>query len=170
MRTFLARHRDSITGTLSGLDRIVFRGVLRQLSHSDGLFAYLTYKRVLLRDFKHFVEHLTKTIKDASLGAAEKLGRPVIHLNSSRDRKEDLARAILAKDPVDQGLVCVLKCVEPCQSFDLHRSRSSKRLELRSTLRKCLHLYHYYLHPCILVSASCTCDCRPGCPSSRRSF
>jgi hypothetical protein len=41
----------------------------------------------------------------------------------------------------------VLTAVEPCVSFDIHRSREKKKLELVSRHRKCLHLYHYYQHP-----------------------
>ena len=45
------------------------------------------------------------------------------------------------------GLICVLTCVEPCVSFDIHRNRETKHLELVTRLRKCLHVYHYFIHP-----------------------
>jgi len=45
------------------------------------------------------------------------------------------------------GLVCVLKAVEPCWSFEIHRNRAAKKLELRSRQRRCLHLYPYMIHP-----------------------
>jgi hypothetical protein len=84
---------------------------------------------------------------EASLVAASKLGRPVRYLVSGATRKEEVARGILAEDPVESGLICVLKCVEPCMSFEVHRNRERKKLELRSKRRKCLHLYHYFLDP-----------------------
>jgi hypothetical protein len=58
-----------------------------------------------------------------------------------------VARVIASRDGIDAGLICVLSCVEPCLSFEVHRNHSSKQLELHSRQRKCLHLYHYYLHP-----------------------
>ncbi len=147
MQSFLARHRDRITGVLSGFDRVVFRGGLRQLSYCDGLSAFLAYKGVLLRDFGDWAAGLTSRVVQQSEAVAEKLQRPFRYLQSSRARKEDVARAILEREPVDEGLICVLKCVEPCQSFEIHRSRERRKLELRSVTRKCAHLYHYFLHP-----------------------
>jgi hypothetical protein len=54
---------------------------------------------------------------------------------------------LLAEHPVDEGLICVLSAVEPCMSFEYHRSadRAERGLKLRP--RKCLHLYKYWLHP-----------------------
>ncbi len=33
-------------------------------------------------------------------------------------------------------------------TFEVHRNRAAKKLELRAKWGKCLHLYHYYLDPC----------------------
>lgn len=143
MQRFITRHAEKITGVLSGFDRVVFRGILRQLSHVEGLSAYLHYKRVLLRDFATFVEAATERLKVGCLGVAEQLGRPYQYLASSAHRKEDLAREILAEDPVESGLICVFGAVEPCRTFSIYKNRERKRLELRSKSGKCLHLYHY---------------------------
>jgi hypothetical protein len=43
--------------------------------------------------------------------------------------------------------VCILTCVEPCWSFQVYRSRETKRLELQLYRRKCLFIYHYLVHP-----------------------
>jgi hypothetical protein len=37
--------------------------------------------------------------------------------------------------------------VEPCGSFEIHRNREKKKLELEPRYRKCLFLYHYWMHP-----------------------
>jgi hypothetical protein len=37
--------------------------------------------------------------------------------------------------------------VEPCWSFEIHRSAAAKQLQLRSRQRRCLHVYHYLIHP-----------------------
>ena len=36
MHEFIAKHQDKIAGTLSGFDRLVFRGHLRSIGHSAG--------------------------------------------------------------------------------------------------------------------------------------
>jgi hypothetical protein len=62
-------------------------------------------------------------------------------------RKDELAREMAARDQLADGLICVLTCVEPCQTFEIHRHRELKRLQIRSHRSKCLHLYHYFFHP-----------------------
>ena len=44
MQEFIAKHRDQIRGTLSGFDRLVFRGTLRAIRYAEGMKAYLIRK------------------------------------------------------------------------------------------------------------------------------
>jgi hypothetical protein len=147
MHEFIAKHQDKITGTLSGFDRVVFRGTLRSIAHDEGMKRYLWANQVLLKDFGAHVEKVSRRLKEASLAEAEATGRPVKYLASSQVSKEEIARAIAAREGIREGLVCVLSCVEPCWSFEIHRDREKKRLELERRYRKCLFLYHYWMHP-----------------------
>lgn len=147
MNEFIARYTDKITGTLSGFDRLVFRGTLRLVNFVEGMWHYLHANDVLLKDFKSHVETVTERIKIASTAEAERLGRPVRYLNSSTIDKNDLARQIAKEDSIEQGLVCVLSCVEPCRTYEIHRNAASKHLELRLCSRKCMFLYHYWIDP-----------------------
>jgi hypothetical protein len=108
---------------------------------------YLWTNQVLLKDFGAHVEQVSRRLKEASLAEAEALGRPVQYLHSSQIDKEKLARDLAAKEGIHSGLVCVLSCVEPCGSFEIHRNSESKKLELQPRYRKCLFLYHYRIHP-----------------------
>ena len=130
MHEFIAKHRDKIAGTLSGFDRLVLRGTLRSITFADGLRHYLHANDVLLKDFGSHVKRVSLKVKKASEKEATDLGRPVKYLNSSQVSKEEIAREILARDRVSEGLICVLKCVEPCWSFDVHRNRQTRKLEL----------------------------------------
>jgi hypothetical protein len=145
MHEFIARHEDKTTSTLSGFDRLVFRGTLRSIAHEEGMERYLWANQVLLKDFGSHVERVSRQLKEACRAKAEALGRPVKYLASSRVSKEELARGIAAQDGIRDGLVCVLRCVEPCWSFEIHRNREIKKLELEPRYRKCL--YHYWMHP-----------------------
>jgi hypothetical protein len=40
MHEFIAKHQDKIAGTLSGFDRLVFRGHLRSIGHPQGMMSY----------------------------------------------------------------------------------------------------------------------------------
>lgn len=147
MRDFLARHASKITGVLSGFDRIVFRGYLRSISYAKGFETFLVCQGVLLKDFSRYVRETSERLKRASVATAERQRRPTKYINSSGVSKENEARRILKKDPVEDGLICVLSCVEPCLTYEIHKSRERKRLELRRSVRKCTHLYHYFLDP-----------------------
>ena len=46
---------------------------------------------------------------------------------------------------INEGLVAVLQCVEPCWTFDV-KSRNGG-LNVQGERGKCSPLYHYYLHP-----------------------
>jgi hypothetical protein len=147
MQEFIAKHQEKIAGTLSGFDRLVFRGHLRSIGHPQGMMSYLWTNQVYLKNFGDHVEMVTKRLKEASLAEAKACGRPMEYLNSSQIDKETIARDILAQDNVRSGLVCVLSCLEPCLTFAIHRNRLTKKLELKLSPGKCLFLYHYQIHP-----------------------
>lgn len=147
MNSFIQKHEKDVMGSLSGFDRLVFRGTLRRLSFAEGMSMYLSHAKVLFKDFAKHVLDVTTRIKRASLSLAERTLRPVKYLHSSQIHKEDLAREIAARDNISEGLICALTCVEPCQSFEIHRNREAKILELQPRFRKCLHIYHYFFHP-----------------------
>ena len=147
METFLSKHAEDVTGTLSGFDRLVFRGTLRRLVYVEGMMSFLYSISVLLKDFGQYALGITKRLKEATLQTANLTSRPVIYLSSSTTKKEDVARQIARDDSVREGLVCILTSVEPCSSFDIFRNRETKRLELVTRHRKCLHIYHYLMHP-----------------------
>ena len=147
MEAFLNKHAGAVIGTLSGFDRLVFRGTLRMLAHHLGALKYLWAVQVLLKDFGAHAEALTQRLRQASEALARQTSRPICYLPSSGTNKEQVAREIAKADGVEQGLICILEVVEPCVSYEIVRDRKTKRLHLAPRHRKCLHLYHYQLHP-----------------------
>ena len=147
MDAFLRVFAGFVWGVLHGFDRLVFRGHLRQSTTVQGMARFLHTSRVLYKDFKDYVQHKTSQLIEASLEGATRQKRPVIYLTSSKISKEDEAAKIAARDGIRDGLICVFKCLEPCWTFDIHRNRARKELELQGKMSKCLFLYHYYQHP-----------------------
>ena len=147
MDKFIARYRSVVTGVLSGFDRLVFRGSLLPLVRDGGMFFFLERAGIRLLDFKSFVLGTSERVKATAFAEASRLSRPVRYLESSATDKEQLARQLLAEQPIDRGLICVLTAVEPCMSFEYHRSPNRDERGLRLRPRKCLHLYKYFLHP-----------------------
>jgi hypothetical protein len=147
MDRFAQQHASSVMGLISGWDRMRFRGTLRMLAHVIGMGRFLSYTRRLLKDFGPFALESSRLVRAESLAAAEAAGRPVAHLPSSSINKEERARQIAAEDNIQQGLICVLTAVEPCGSYDIRSNKQAGKLELVPALRKCQHLYHYFIHP-----------------------
>jgi hypothetical protein len=144
---FLQRHASDVIGVLRGFDRIVFRGTIRAITFPEGLKGFLWNRQVLLREFGDYSKAVTDQLKAASLAEAERLGRHVEFLQSPKTDKEAVARRIAARDGIDSGLICVLKSQEPSASFEIFRNRKAKRLELKSRIRPCQALYHYFVDP-----------------------
>ena len=147
MQKFIAKFGSLIQGVISGADRLVFRGTLRSIQYGFGMMGYLWHKQVPLTAFGKHAEQVTKQIKEASLAEARRLQRPVQYLNSSKIDKKTLAEQIAMRDGIEKGLICVLSCVEPCLSFEVGPNAERQKLELKYRWRKCLFLYHYWMHP-----------------------
>jgi DNA-binding HxlR family transcriptional regulator len=144
---FFDRFGSQISGVLCGFDRLRLRGTLRYLFQPTVMEAYLNACRILIKDFGAFAQKITDRVKAAAYQAAELAGRPVLYLNSSQRSKEDIAREVARRDGVSKGLIAVLSAVEPCQSYSVRGDRESKRIHLVLEQRKCLFLYHYFVHP-----------------------
>lgn len=145
MERFLKQHSSRIAGVVTGFDRLVFRGTWRSVSYLDGMDRFLASQRVLYKDFTTFAQRLTARVRAHAEALAGDTGRPLQYLPSSSTSKEDLARTIATRDGVTEGLICILACVEPCQSFSVRGDRQTHRLRLVSEERKCTHFYFYFL-------------------------
>lgn len=147
MERFVARHQENVMGVLTGFDRLVFRGSLLPLMRDGGMFRFLEATGVRLLDFKQYVLDTSERVKCAALAEAKRLRRPIRYLESSTVSKEDVARRMQIDAPVDKGLIGAVTAVEPCMSFEYHRSADRDERGLKLRTRKCLHIYLYSMHP-----------------------
>jgi hypothetical protein len=147
MMDFVRKLADRVIGVLSGFDRLLFRGMLRSVVDARGLNGYLYGAGVPMANFKEHAQEVTQRLQEESLRHAREIGCEVRYLESSQDRKKDLAQEIAERDGIRDGLICVLRCVEPCTTFHVRRDRETKKIALERHAGKCLHLYHYYDHP-----------------------
>ena len=148
MQQFIARHADQITGVLSGFDRVILRGSLMPLCHEDGVRRFLSRQGVLLKDFEPFAKATTALVRDGAFEATVGHGRPTIYLESSQTSKEGEARKLLAEHPIQSGLICLLRTLEPCWTWQVWRSRERKHpQQVRRKHTKGLSFYTYFDDP-----------------------
>jgi len=145
MERFLQRHGSRILGSISGFDRVLFRGVLRSISYVQGLDWFMGNQGVGFKDFQWFVEKFSAGIKKRAQQIARRAGRPFQFVPSGKASKEALVRKLLEEKPVKEGLICVLSCVEPCKTFTVRRDREKRQLRLVPRDATCLHFYFYFL-------------------------
>jgi hypothetical protein len=146
MNDFIAKFQGQLSGTLSGFDRLVFRGTLWR-NRVSGMCGYLWAHGLGAKDFGSHTEDISKRLKEASLAPVLAAGRPVRYLNSGKDDKQQIALQIAAEDGIIEGPICALTAVELCSSYAIKRNLKTQRPELAIAPRKCLFLYHYWMHP-----------------------
>ncbi len=147
MESFIRKHADKILGVLNGWDRLVFRGSLRQIAFITGMKGFLHKRDVLYKDWEPYTKAVTKTVIEASEREAKELGRGVEYLKSPKTNKEEVALRYAARDGITSGVICVLGSTEPCVTYEVHKNREKKLLELQPRSAKCKFLYHYMIDP-----------------------
>ncbi len=147
MNALVRKHAQDSEFTMTGFDRLVFRGTLRTLACVQMFSRWIAYYGILLKDFGEWSLRMTEELKARSLAQAQRQCRPIEYLGRSSICKEDRARAIAARDQVTAGTVCVFKALETCASYEIHRDRVARRLELQPKIRQCQVLYHYWIDP-----------------------
>jgi hypothetical protein len=138
---FLTQFSKQISGVISCFDRMVFRGHL-PIGWAGAMEGLLAKQGLRIMQFKEFVLKYSQRIIQQAEAIAAQRGRPFLYL-SERTRKEDLVRQIAVRDGVTEGLVCVLRVVEPCQSFRVVPGEG--RPHLVNASRKCLCFYYYLI-------------------------
>ena len=147
MNAFVQEHAQSVIGVIRGWDRLRFRGTIRMLANLTGMNNFLSYTGHRLKDFGDYAQRVSRQVRAASLAVAESARRPVVHLESSKTNKEQLALEIAQRDGIKQGLIAVITAVESCSTYDIRSDDQKKFLELYHKPGKCQHLYHYMIHP-----------------------
>jgi len=141
MKQFIARFEDQIQGTLSGFDRVVFRGTLRRLTHSQGMKMYLIQNGILCKQYQDHVKQVSQELKEASLEPFRREQLPVRHIYDPRADKDEIARAVATERGIREGNVCALTAMELSPTFQHEKTTMAVRW------RPNLVIYHYQIDP-----------------------
>jgi len=148
MDTLLHRFGAIIKGAVEGFDRLVFKGIFRQIAFAAGMQMFLRTKGVLNKDYKDWVTHQSTAIIQAAEEYSQKhCGRGIIYIPSINTRKEELAHNMQKESGIKEGLIGVWSCVEGCQTFRSTFDAVKGYPSLRMETSRCKHLYFYYDHP-----------------------
>lgn len=140
MQQFIAKFDKDILGTLSGFDRLVFRGTLPRLSYAEGMRLYLIQNKLLFKDYESHVKAVSQKVKKAALEPFQQQNLPVKYVYG-RDDKEKIARALATARGITEGDVCALTSMEMAPSFQ------HERTSLVMRPRPGLTIYHYRMDP-----------------------
>ncbi|MEA2115109.1 MAG: hypothetical protein U9P36_06970 [Thermodesulfobacteriota bacterium] len=112
MKEFIKRFSGLVKGTISGFDRIVFKGLVLPL------MSFCRSRSILNKDYKQWM--LTQTaalIENAEQYAKKTCGHGVEPISSWRIRKEGLAHKRQKSEHIEKGLVGVWSCLEGGSSY-----------------------------------------------------
>jgi hypothetical protein len=143
---FLAKHAEDVIGQMHGFDRLRLQGTLPSLYHPEIMREHLRQEHVLHKDFADYTRGITSRMREVIEWTARSRGRPVQYLSSSRLCKEEVARELAAEQGIEEGVICVLSCLETDRAYEAHPNRALRQLELQLRPKRCVHLYVYLFH------------------------
>lgn len=127
MQQFIARFENQIQGTLSGFDRVVFRGSLRRLTHPQGMKMYLIQNGLLCKQYQDHVKRVSQELKEASLEPFRRQGLAVPHVYDPKADKDGIARAVASERGMREGNVCALTAMELSPTFQHEKTAMAVR-------------------------------------------
>jgi len=145
MDTLLSKFDRYVNSTITGFDRIIFKGMIRPITYSAGIQSFLQHKGVLNKDFKeHMMKQSQIIVTSAESYSQEILGTGITYISSSNTRKEALAHERQKRNGILEGLIGIYACVESCNTFKAIFSQSQSYPTLSPVKSRCKHLYFYF--------------------------
>lgn len=144
----LNRFGNLVKGTITGFDRLIFKGYLKPIMFTAGMQSLLYNKNILNKDYKKWMLSQTDSIVNYTSEYLHKYcNSKIIPIQDTTIRKDDFARQIQKKLDIKSGLICVLSATEGCKSFKIRANYSIGKPELLYYKTKCKHLYFYLINP-----------------------
>ncbi len=145
MKEFVETFQNDIHGTISGFDRMIFKGIIHGFFMGNGFYKFLAKEGVKLMDFKEYSIKTSTSIKDHLGAYISSSGCYHEYLNSPNIAKDGIAKKIMEERNITEGLICALTVVEPCRTMTVRLNRETNKLVQSYEFRKCLHYYFYYM-------------------------
>ena len=141
------RYGDEIQGMLHCYDRVIITGSLQPICYAKGMTKYLYTHRIRIFDYgKQFAEPLKESIRAIAEAIAKENGLGIEFIRKRKAfRKEDRIQKILNERGIHPGLVHIFSAMEGCQAYYPWRDPETGHSHVRSTQKRCLHYYFYFI-------------------------
>jgi hypothetical protein len=147
MKKFIEKFSSLVKGTITGFDRIVFKGFILPLMCANGAMQFCGSKGILNKKYKNWMMEQSACINKAADEYGKKnCGKGVIPLSTWRIRKEELAHERQRSEKIESGLVGIWSCLEAASSYRARYCEKSGYPQLRNYQTRCKHLYFYFDH------------------------
>src|SRR5262245_45891778 len=141
---FVVKFAASLIAVVGCFDRVIFKGYL-PFGDDAHLNRFVDHTlRIPRKDFIPLLEGKADELVAHAKDLAQQHGAPYQFLQG-RHRKEDLVQQAIRDRRLDEGLVCVLCCMENCRTIKLLYGQGRPRLAF--TWRQQRVLYFYFLDP-----------------------
>ena len=147
MKKLIERFSGLVKGTITGFDRIVFKGFILPLMSAEGAMKFCGYNNILNKDYKKWMMKQTKClIEAANQYGKDGCGQGIIPIRTWRTRKEALAHKRQIDEKIENGLIGIWSCLESASSYRARYCERSGYPQLRNYQTRCKHLYFYFDH------------------------
>ncbi|NQT55941.1 MAG: hypothetical protein HQ551_06900 [Desulfobacteraceae bacterium] len=147
MKKLIERFSGLVKGTITGFDRIVFKGFILPLMSAEGAMKFCGYNNILNKDYKKWMMGQSKClIEAANQYGKENCGQGIIPISTWRIRKEALAHKRQIDEKIENGLIGIWSCLESASSYRARYCERSGYPQLRNYQTRCKHLYFYFDH------------------------
>jgi hypothetical protein len=148
MKKLIKRFSGLVKSTLSGFDRIVFKGFILPLMSAGEVMHFCRAQGILNKDYKSWMLAQTKSIiENADQYSKDNCGHGIIRIPTWRARKETLAHERQQQEQISSGLIGVWSCLEAGSSFRARYCATTGYPQLQNYQTRCKHLYFYFDDP-----------------------
>jgi len=113
MKKFIERFSSLVKGSITGFDRIVFKGFVLPLMYAKGAMQFCGMRGILNKNYKNWmIEQSASISKAADEYGKKNCGKDVVSLPTWRIRKEELAHNQQKAEQIESGLIGIWSCLE----------------------------------------------------------
>ena len=145
MKLLIDTHKKDISCVLSCYDRIIITGTIPEISHHQGMTAYMYRKGIKIFDYPKFAELLTGKVRDNAERIAKENGLAIEFISKSGIRKESIIAEKIKERGGHPGIVHIISVMETCNTYKPWHDKQTGRTFLKPSTSKCLHYYFYFI-------------------------